>query len=84
MNIKRTGSFGDSPTLNRREEIKARLRSKGRTMSDIASSLQLTPATVHAVVSGRSYSKRVAQAIASELGLEVEDIWPEKVVKGRE
>ena len=70
--------FGSSDLLNRREEIKARLRSRGITMSDIARSLNLTPATVHAVVSGRSYSQRVAEASAAELEVGIADIWPDR------
>jgi lambda repressor-like predicted transcriptional regulator len=50
-------------------------------MSDIARSLELAPSTIHAVVSGRSYSKRVAELIASKLELQVEEIWPEKISK---
>lgn len=79
MNSEKNREFGSTPSLNRREEIKALLRSKGRTMSDIARSLELKPATIHAVVSGRSYSQRVAEAIATELGLQVNDIWPERL-----
>lgn len=76
-------SFGHSAVLSRREEIKARLRSKGLTMSDIARSLTLTPSTIHAVVSGRSHSRRVAEKISAELGLEPRDIWPEKYGGGQ-
>ena len=82
MNRHTGKQFGSSDLLNRREEIKARLRSRGVTMSDIARSLNLTPATVHAVVSGRSYSQRVAEAIASELEVNVADIWPDRTKKG--
>lgn len=83
MDSKSNQPFGASLALNRREEIKARLRSKGLNLSDIAKSMQLTPATIYSVVSGRSFSSRVAETIASELGLQVKDIWPERVIKSK-
>jgi lambda repressor-like predicted transcriptional regulator len=79
--MKKHEVFGTTSALSRREEIKARLRSKGLSMSDIARSLELAPSTIHSVVSGRSYSKRVAELIASKLELQVEEIWPEKTSK---
>jgi lambda repressor-like predicted transcriptional regulator len=67
--------------MTRREEIKARLRSEGSNMSSIANDLGLAPSTVQSVVSGRSYSKTVAEAIAQKLSLKISDIWPERATK---
>lgn len=78
MDRNQVESFSSTGLLSRREEIKARLRSKGISMSDIARSLDLTPSTIHAVVSGRSHSRRVALRISAELELRPSDIWPEK------
>ena len=75
--------FSNTDSLTRREEIKARLRSKGTSMSGIAKELGLAPSTVQSVVSGRSFSKTVAEAIARKLSLKTSDIWPERTVKER-
>lgn len=75
--------FSDTDSLTRREEIKARLRSKGTSMSGIAKELGLAPSTVQSVVSGRSFSRAVAEAIARKLSLKISDIWPERTVEER-
>lgn len=73
--------FSDTDSLTRREEIKARLRSKGTSMSGIAKELDLAPSTVQSVVSGRSFSRAVAEAISQKLSLKISDIWPERTVE---
>ena len=76
--------FSNTDSLTRREEIKARLRSKGTSMSGVAKELGLAPSTVQSVVSGRSFSKTVAEAIALILSLKTSDIWPERKVRERQ
>lgn len=71
--------FHNSGTLSHREEIKARIRSRGTNMSQIAKTLGVAPSTVQAVVCGRSFSLKIAQEIASVLGVTVPEIWPDKV-----
>ena len=60
-------------------EIKAALILKGITQTAIAKKLGVLTCTVGQVIAGRSKSARIAKQIAEELGLKVEDIWPEQV-----
>lgn len=83
MKPQKKSPFSDTDSLTRREEIKARLRSKGTSMSGIAKELGLAPSTVQSVVSGRSFSRTVAEAIAQKLSLKTSDIWPERTVEER-
>ena len=63
--------------LERREAIKAGLRSRGTSLSQVSRDLGLKPATISSVVAG-ARSKRVEAAIADALGEKLEALWPER------
>jgi len=58
------------------ETIKIELRKKGYSMSMIAAALKCTPVNVHQVCKGTNNSYRVANAVATVLELEVNDVFP--------
>lgn len=58
------------------EDIKAALRKRGHTQTDIARRLHVAPASVHHVVAGRYASQRIAKAIAQATDLSLDDLWP--------
>lgn len=59
-----------------REELKARLRLSGSSLAEVARELGITKQTVNTVVSGRSRSRRIEEAIAQKLGMSLEEVWP--------
>lgn len=62
----------------RHTKIKAALSLKGRTLSDIARDLDVAPTTISIVSRGFRRSRRIEAAIAQELGLSTEELWPER------
>jgi Ner family transcriptional regulator len=57
------------------EDIKAGLRKRGSSLSKIARDLGLNRSTVSCVLYGR-HSRRVRIAIAQQLGMKPEQLWP--------
>lgn len=57
-------------------DIKAALQKKGSSQAEIAHRLNKGTQTVSNVVNGRSTSRLIAQAIADEIGLTLDEIWP--------
>ena len=57
-------------------DIKAALNKKGSSQAKIAYDLKRGTQTVSNVVNGRSTSRLIAQAIADEIGLTLDEIWP--------
>jgi Ner family transcriptional regulator len=62
----------------RHARIKAALQLKGRSLSAVARDLNVTPTTVSTVSRGFRRSRRVESKIATELGCNAEDLWPER------
>lgn len=60
-----------------REDIKAALRKRGYTLSDVAQRLKIDRSTVSGVLLGRR-SERVEAEIASLIGMDLKDVWPER------
>lgn len=58
-------------------EINAAIKKAGTTQSAIAEVLDVTPATVSAVINNRLKSKRVQEAIANVTRSSVAVLWPE-------
>lgn len=58
--------------------IKAMLSLKGMTLSDVARSLDVAPATLCGVSRGHRRSRRIEAALAHELGTEPAILWPER------
>ena len=58
--------------------VKAFMVKSGIKQSAIASRLDLSPSTVSLVVSGKKKSTRVRREIATTLGMEVSELWPER------
>lgn len=73
-----------TPTLKNwdKHEIQDALARVGLNQAAIARDLGLTPITVSYVVSGKSTSRRVHQAIAEAIGRDVKEIWPTKYLHG--
>ncbi|WP_371168803.1 helix-turn-helix domain-containing protein [Aliiroseovarius sp. 2305UL8-7] len=71
-----------SSHVNKRELIKAQLRTRGISLSQIGRELGLKPSTVSSVLAG-ARSLKVEQAIASALNTKPELIWPERYPKMR-
>jgi Ner family transcriptional regulator len=69
-----------STNVNKRELIKAQLRTRGTSLSQIARELGLKPSTVSSVLVG-ARSLNVEQAIATALNTKPELIWPERYPK---
>ena len=67
-----------------RAEIAEALRAKGITYSIIAEALDVSRQHVQNVVSGFTFSDRVARAIANVLDVEVEKLFPESAHRLRE
>ena len=66
-----------SSDVNKRELVKARLRTNGTSMSQIGRELGLKPSTISSVVAG-ARSRKVERAIADALQTRPEEIWPER------
>jgi Ner family transcriptional regulator len=58
--------------------IKAALALRGRSLSDIARDLDVAPTTISIVSRGFRRSRRIEAAIAGELGLTTEQVWPDR------
>ena len=58
------------------EDIKAALKKHGKTQADIARAETVSKTLVNYVISGRSLSRRVAEAIAQACGKPVDSLWP--------
>ena len=61
----------------RHDHIKAELKLRGISFSEIARQLGVTCASVTMVSQGRSMSRRIQNAIASRLGMPTEVLFPE-------
>ncbi|UWR27367.1 helix-turn-helix domain-containing protein [Sulfitobacter sp. S223] len=66
-----------SVAINKREFVKAQLRSSGTSLSQIGRDLGLKPSTISSVLSG-ARSQKVERAIADALKNEPQLIWPER------
>lgn len=64
--------------LTRTEAIKARLRSQGTSLSQIARDLGLKPSTISTVVAGSARSQKVEQALAEALDMTASQLFPER------
>jgi plasmid maintenance system antidote protein VapI len=58
-------------------EVNFLLKKNGSSQADIAAQLQLSPHTISNVINGRSISMRVATKIASVIGKEVSEVFPQ-------
>ena len=61
--------------MNRK--IKALLVLNGIKQVTISRKLKVTPTVVSFVISGKRKSARISKAIAQELNMKVEELWPE-------
>lgn len=59
------------------KELKTLIRDRGLTYEDLAEEIRVTPQAISEIVNGRTTSSTARYALASALGLEVNDIWPE-------
>jgi Ner family transcriptional regulator len=60
------------------EDIKAALRKRGVTQADIARRLGVSKTTINYVITGKTLSRRVAEAIAEASGKPLKSLWPKK------
>lgn len=60
------------------EDIKALLRKKGTSASDVARFLGVQPPIVSSVIHGRYTSWRVARRISVLVGVPVSKLWPDR------
>lgn len=67
----------------RRRKIRALLVEEGITLTSIARSMGLTPATVGDVVTGGRQSRRVKRAVAKALRMSPKELWPEDFPNNR-
>lgn len=58
------------------EDIKAAIRKRDVTPSDVAKALRVSNSLVSRVIRGKSRSERVARAIAKVTGLGIDVLWP--------
>lgn len=70
--------------ISKKEEIKARLRTKGLSLSAIARRLNLQPSTVSGVLSGHARSIRVEKELAEALDTTVAELFPNRIYKSEE
>ena len=61
-----------------RPEIKQRLRQKGITLKDLALSLKVSNSAISQVLGRTQRSARIEKGVASALGLNVSDVFPER------
>ncbi len=57
-------------------QIRAQLIDNGCRPAELAKQLGVSDASVSLVISGKSKSARIADAIAHQLGVNKEDLWP--------
>ena len=62
--------------MNRK--VKALLVLNGIKQVTISRKLKVTPTVVSFVISGKRKSARISKAIAQELNMKVEELWPEE------
>ncbi len=70
--------------ISKKEEIKARLRTKGLSLSVIARRLNLQPSTVSGVLGGHARSVRVEKELAEALDTTVAELFPNRIYKSEE
>ena len=63
---------------SKHEDIKGALRLRGLTLTDIARSLSVKPATVGLVSQGKGRSARIEHAIATAIRIEARELWPDR------
>lgn len=56
--------------------IKAALEIYGTSQTEIANELGVSDSAVNLVITGRSTSRRIANAIATKIGKSIDEIWP--------
>lgn len=61
-------------------EINYRLRRVGKTQAQIAREVGVSGGVVSNVIHGRITAYAVAQHIAGLLGLQIEELWPERYI----
>lgn len=66
------------PSQMRHETIKLGLRDVGSSLSDVAKELNLRRSTVTTVSQGHRRSHRVQKALAAKLGMQPEELFPER------
>lgn len=60
------------------EDIKSALRKRGVTQADLARRLGVSKTTINYVITGKTLSRRVAEAIAEDSGKPLNTLWPRK------
>lgn len=63
---------------SRHEDIKGALRLRGLSFSDIARTLDVSPATVGLVSQGKGRSARIEHAIAAAIRIDPSELWPDR------
>jgi lambda repressor-like predicted transcriptional regulator len=63
--------------MNSRVKIKIEMLKKGLSGADIARKENVDRTAIYHVIAGRSKSEKLRRAIASALGVRVEELWPE-------
>lgn len=66
------------PELEKHEKIKMQLRLVGSSLADVARGLGVAGTTVTSVSQGYRRSRRIESAIASKLGVQPWDLWPDR------
>jgi Ner family transcriptional regulator len=66
------------PDIETHEIVKARLRIVGTSLSAIARELSVSHSTVTIVSQGHRKSARIQEMIASKIGVDPQDIWPDR------
>jgi plasmid maintenance system antidote protein VapI len=57
-------------------EITGLIKSRGLKIGELADRLEVCQSAVSHIIHGRRRSERIARAIADELGMSVEQLWP--------
>jgi len=66
------------PDIETHEIVKAKLRIAGTSLSAIARELSISHSTVTIVSQGHRKSARIQELIASKIGVEPQEIWPDR------
>ncbi|KGO32805.1 hypothetical protein JT06_18290 [Desulfobulbus sp. Tol-SR] len=61
------------------DKIKAAIKQAGFRQIDIARVLQITPVSVHDVITGKRRNPRIRKAIAMATGRPESELWPEEM-----
>lgn len=72
------------PELELHERIKMRLRLAGSSLADVARELSVAGTTVTSVSQGYRRSRRIEAVIATKLGMQPDDLWPDRYRNGRD